>query len=72
MKTLSSRAKHFAEILFALSWYRISKAKGSEDLLSRSSVHAGARDGEGYSGGAAARRGKTLSHSDVFLVEAVG
>ena len=33
---------------------------GSGDLLSRSSVHADARDGLDYGGGAAARRAKTL------------
>ena len=32
--------------------YRIAKASGSRDLLSRSPVHAGRRDGVGYSGGA--------------------
>jgi hypothetical protein len=58
--------------LFALSRCRIPKAKGSGDLLSHLPVHAGARDGEGYSGDAATRRGKTLARFDVFLVEAVG
>ena len=32
--------------------YRIPKASGSGDLLSRSPVHAGGRDGVDYSGGA--------------------
>jgi hypothetical protein len=32
--------------------YRIVKASGSGDLLSRSPVHAGARDGVDYGGGA--------------------
>ena len=32
--------------------YRIAKASGSGDLLSRSPVHAGGRDGVDYSGGA--------------------
>ena len=35
--------------------------KGSIDLLSRSPVHADARDGLGYSDSATARRGKTLA-----------
>jgi hypothetical protein len=35
-------------------------------------MHASARDGEGYGGGVAVRRGKTLAYFDVFLVEAVG
>ena len=33
---------------------------GSEDLLSRSLVHADARDGLGHGGSAAARKDKTL------------
>ena len=32
--------------------YRIARASGSGDLLSRSPVHAGKRDGVGYNGGA--------------------
>jgi hypothetical protein len=56
--------------LFALSRCRIPKTKGSEDLLSRSPVHTGARDGEGYGGGAAVRRSKTVACLDVFLVDA--
>jgi hypothetical protein len=36
--------------------YRITKASGSGDLLSRSSVHAGARDGVYYEGGASSER----------------
>ena len=47
--------------LFALSPCRIPKAKGSEDLLSRSPVHAGARDEIGYDGGAAARKRQNSS-----------
>ncbi|RLM60662.1 putative rhamnogalacturonate lyase B isoform X2 [Panicum miliaceum] len=58
VKTLSSRVKRFSKTLFALSRCRIPKAKGFEDQLSQSPVHAGARDGEGYGGGAAVRRGK--------------
>jgi hypothetical protein len=50
--------KRFLKILFALSRCRIVKAKGSEDVLSCSPVHASAQDGEGYNDGAAARRGK--------------
>ena len=34
---------------------------GSGDLLSRSPVHAGARDGEDYGGGTPTREGKTLT-----------
>jgi hypothetical protein len=36
--------------------YRITKASGSEDLLSRSSVHAGARDEIDYGNGASSER----------------
>jgi hypothetical protein len=36
--------------------YRIAKASGSGDLLSRSSVHAGTRDGVDYGGGASNER----------------
>jgi hypothetical protein len=36
--------------------YRITKASGSRDLLSRSPVHASARDGEDYGGGASSKR----------------
>jgi hypothetical protein len=36
--------------------YRIAKASGSGDLLSRSRVHAGARDGVDYGGGASSER----------------
>jgi hypothetical protein len=36
--------------------YRIAKASGSGDLLSRSPVHAGARDGIDYGGGASSER----------------
>jgi hypothetical protein len=36
--------------------YRIAKASGSEDLLSRSLVHAGARDEVDYGGGASSER----------------
>ena len=32
--------------------YRIARASGSGDLLSRSSVHTGGRDGVGYNGDA--------------------
>jgi hypothetical protein len=44
--------------LIRLLSVHISKANGSGDLLSRSPVHAGARDGEGYGNRAAARRQK--------------
>jgi hypothetical protein len=36
--------------------YRIAKASGSGDLLSRSPVHAGVRDGVYYGGGASSER----------------
>jgi hypothetical protein len=36
--------------------YRIAKASGSGDLLSRSPVHAGARDGVDYGGGTSRER----------------
>jgi hypothetical protein len=36
--------------------YRIAKASGSEDLLSLSPVHAGARDEVDYRGGASSER----------------
>jgi hypothetical protein len=36
--------------------YRIAKACGSEDLLSRSPVHVGARDEVDYEGGASSER----------------
>ena len=36
--------------------YRIAKASGFGDLLSRSPVHAGARDGVDYGGGASSER----------------
>jgi hypothetical protein len=36
--------------------YRIAKASGSGDLLSRSPVHAGARDEVDYGGGASSER----------------
>ena len=70
-RSLSSHAGHFPKILFALSRCRIPKAKGSGDLLSHAPVHAGARDGEDYSGGAAARGGKTLTQIRLILVVAV-
>jgi hypothetical protein len=36
--------------------YKIAKASGSEDLLSHSPVHAGARDEVDYGGGASSER----------------
>jgi hypothetical protein len=36
--------------------YRITKASGSGDMLSRSSVHTGARDELDYGGGASSER----------------
>ena len=40
--------------------YRITKASGSGDLLSRPPVHTGKRDGVDYGGGASREDGKTL------------
>jgi hypothetical protein len=45
--------------------YRIAKASGSGDLLSRSPVHTGARDGVDYGGGASSERCKTLDRFQV-------
>jgi hypothetical protein len=59
MKTASSRTERFPKTLFADSQCRISKAKGSGDLLSRTPMHVYDRDGEDYNGSAIAR-GKTL------------
>ena len=52
-KRSSSRAERFPKTLFALSRCRITRASGSGDLLSRSSVHVDDRDGVAYSGSAA-------------------
>ena len=70
VKILSSRTSRFPKTLFALSQCKIPKARGFKDLLSHSSVHAGARDGEDYGGGAVARRGKTLTQIGLILVKA--
>ena len=70
VKILSSRARHFPKTLFAFSRCRITKARGSGDLLSRSPVHAGAQDGEDYDDSVAARRGKTLTQIRWILVKA--
>ena len=43
---------------------------GSGDLLSRSPVHADARDEEDYGGGVAAKIGKTLTQIRLILVKA--
>jgi hypothetical protein len=45
--------------LFALFKCRISKAKGSGDLLSRSQMHVGGRDEENYEDGAVVNRGES-------------
>jgi hypothetical protein len=47
--------------LFALSRCRISKAKGSGDLLSRTQMHVGGQDEESYDGGTVVSRGKNLT-----------
>ena len=43
--------------------------EGSGDLLSRSSVHVGARDGADYEGGATVRRGNTLTQTRLIFGE---
>ena len=63
-KIVEQSHRALPKTLFALSRCRTPKAKGSGDLLSRSPVHADARDGEDYGGGAAARGGKTLTQID--------
>jgi hypothetical protein len=50
----------------------IAKATDSGDLLSRSPVQAGWRDGAGYDGGASRERWKTLNRvSNIFLRQPV-
>ena len=71
-KISSSRAWHIPKIRFTLSWCRITRTNSFEDLLSRSSVHADARDGASYEDGAAARRGKIPNSVRCVLVEADG
>ena len=44
-KKTSSRAWRFPKTQFSLSRCRITRVNGSGDLLSRSPMHAGARDG---------------------------
>jgi hypothetical protein len=56
-----SCARALRPTLFALSRCRISKAKGSEDLLSRTQMHVGGRDEESYDGGAVVSRGENLT-----------
>jgi hypothetical protein len=56
MKNSSSRAERFPKNLIRPLPYRIAKASGSEDLLPRSPVHAGARDEVDYGGGASSER----------------
>ena len=70
VKNLSSRAERFPKSLFTLSRCMITGTKDSEDLLSYSPVHVGARDGVNCCGGAAARRGKSLARLDNFFAEA--
>jgi hypothetical protein len=48
--------------------YRIAKTSGSGDLLSRSPVHAGARDEVDYDGGASSKR----QNLDWFQVSTAG
>src|SRR5438105_2187078 len=57
---LEQSRERFPKTLFALSRYRISKVRGSEDLLSRSPMHVGTRDGVDYGGGAAKRKKQNL------------
>ena len=69
-RSLISRAGSFPKALFAFSRCSIPKARGSGDLLFHSPVHADARNGEDYSSGAAARRGKILTQIRLILVKA--
>ena len=71
-KKTSSRAWRFPKTQFSLSRCRITRANRSGDLLSRSPVHGGARDGVNYEGGAATRRGKTLTRLDAFWYRPTG
>jgi hypothetical protein len=50
--------------------YRIAKASGSGDLLSRSPVHVDARDGVDYRGGASSKRWQNLIGSKVYAAVA--
>jgi hypothetical protein len=43
------------------SWCRISKAKGSGDLLSRTQMHVSGRDEENYAGGTVVSRVENLT-----------
>jgi hypothetical protein len=54
----------FPKTLFTLSRCRISKAKGSRDLLSRAQMHVGGRDEENYDGGAVMSRGENWDEFD--------
>jgi hypothetical protein len=54
-KNASSREKLLPKNLIFLSRCRISKTKDSKDLLSRSQMHADARDEEDYNGGTTTR-----------------
>jgi hypothetical protein len=56
--------------LFRLLTVQDPKGERFRNLLSCSSVHTGAQDGEDYGGGAAARRGKTLTQIILILVKA--
>ena len=47
--------------------YRIARVNGSGDLLSCLAVHAGARDGIGYGGGARNEKWQNLDWFDVYL-----
>ena len=69
VKILSTRVRCFPETLFALSRCRIPKVNGSRDLLSNSPMHAGARNGENYGGGAVARRDKTLTQIRLIFLK---
>jgi hypothetical protein len=59
MKSASSHAEGFPKNLIRTLLYRIAKASGSRDLLSRLPVHADARDGVDYGGNASNKSGKT-------------
>src|SRR5438105_13025957 len=57
---LEQSCERFPKTLFVLSRCRISKARGSGDLISRSQMHVGAWDGVDYGGGAVERKRQNL------------
>ena len=67
MENSSSRAERFPKNLIRSLPYRITRASGSGDLLSRPPVHAGKRDGVDYGDGTSREDGKTLDWFSVVL-----